>query len=252
MSHRSIIAIITILAAGGVGLALIPGQPKPEIATIDQAQSAPSRIGAASPTLLRTLDDELAPPKAVTPVAPVKVAAIAPSPVTTAADLAAPAMPATLVSTTPLGDDRIGPSAVNMRAGPSTSAEAITVLTPDQPVQIAQTSNGWVQVTLADGTTGWVYGSYLAGAAPQAPAKIAETTPSRPQPRAVIHGDSSDLEDRMAHIASRLTAYSRPLDSAQSVFTLEPGDEVRIAEVRGDWLRVETDDGMMAWIRRAR
>ncbi|HVY51429.1 MAG TPA: SH3 domain-containing protein [Devosia sp.] len=43
---------------------------------------------------------------------------------------------------------------------------------------------------------------------------------------------------------------SRPSDTSPSIFTFTPGDEVRIAEVRGNWLRVETEDGFSAWIRR--
>jgi SH3-like domain-containing protein len=253
MRHRSIIAIVTILAAGGVGLALIPGQAKPEIANIDAASSAPTGIGAAAPSLLRTLDYELSPPTVAPATPPTKVAAVEPAPIAPAASLAAPAPP---ISDTPLSDDRIGPTAVNMRSGPSTSSDTLSVLTPDQPVQVGETRNGWVQVTLPDGTGGWVYGTYLARAAVAAPATENSAAPpartTTAQARAVIRGSAGDLEDRMAHIASPLTAYSRPLDSARSVFTLQPGDEVRIAEVRGDWLRVETDDGMMAWIRRAR
>ena len=241
MRHRSAIAIVTIIAAGGVALALIPGAPRPEIATIDMATT-----GSASATLLKTLDDELAPPKTAPIAVPLKVAAIEPAPIAPAAALATPVAP---ISDVPLRDDRIGASAVNMRSGPSTNADTLSVLAADQPVQVGDTSNGWAQVTLEDGTTGWVYASYL-GSAP--PAAAAPTRTAIAQPRAVISGSAGDLEDRMAHVGSHLTAYARPLDSAQSVFTLEPGDEVRIAEVRGDWLRVETEDGMMAWIRRAR
>jgi len=260
MSHRSVIAIVTILAAGGLGLALIPGSAKPEIAKAETPQPS-SQAGAASPKLLKTLDDELAPPKANSPTVPVKIATAGPAPMASAlapaAALAAPAAP----DAGALRGDRIGPTAVNMRSGPSTGAATLAVLAADQPVQIGDVSNGWVQVTLADGTSGWVYGTYLANGAPAtastpkpagaAPASAA--TPTRiasTQARAVIRG-SGDLEDRIAHVASHLTAYARPFDSAQSVFSLEPGDEVRIAEVRGNWLRVETEDGMTAWIRRA-
>jgi SH3-like domain-containing protein len=68
--------------------------------------------------------------------------------------------------------------------------------------------------------------------------------------RATIKGGDGDLEDRTARIASRLTAYSHPGDSADAIMTLSPGTRVRIAEVRGNWLRVETRDGASAWIKR--
>jgi len=263
MSHRSVIAIVTILAAGGLGLALMPGPAKPEIASVEPPHPV-SQTGAASPKLLKTLNDELAPPKATAPVVPVQVATAGPAPTASAlapaAALAAPAAPAS----DSLRGDRIGPSAVNMRAGPSSGAATLSVLPADQPVQVSEVTNGWAHVTLADGTTGWVYGTYLANGVPNAPSAqprtsttattttTAQTRVASTQARAVIRGSAGDLEDRIAHVASHLTAYARPMDSAQSVFTLEPGDEVRIAEVRGDWLRVETEDGIMAWIRRAR
>ena len=114
-------------------------------------------------------------------------------------------------------------------------------------VRTGESSGGWVKVTRADGSTGWVYSSFLASNASAAPPP---TRVASAQPRAVIHGGTGDLADRTARIASRLPAYARPNDGAQSVFMLQPGDQVYIAEVRGSWLRVETEDGMTAWIRR--
>lgn len=253
MRHRAL-AIVTVLALGMGALALIPGRPTPTVAPIEAEPTTVALASASTPNpaLLRRLDAEVAPPIVAAAPEPVKVAIA--SPVSTPAvaagtDLAASAAPAVDLSLKPAS---IGRSAVNLRAGPSSSSAQLSVLQPGEAVQIGETSGGWVKVKRADGSSGWVYSSYLAGNSggtattpTDQPARIATAA----QPRAVVHGDG-DLEDRTARIASRLPAYSRPSDSAQSVFTLQPGDEVYISEVRGNWIRVETEDGMTAWIRR--
>jgi SH3-like domain-containing protein len=251
MRHR-VLAIVGVVALGVGALALIPGGARPMVATADtdQASVALASVSTPNPDLLRRLDAEVAPPP-VTPAAPepTKVAAVSPAPAVPPTDLAAPPMPA---SDPTLRPDTIGLSAVNLRSGPSSSADQISVLQPGEAVQVGEASGGWVRVTRADGSTGWVYSSYLASYAAAAatsndqPTRVASTA----QPRAVIRGGDSDLEDRTARIASRLPAYARPSNGAQSVFTLQPGDEVYISEVRGNWIRVETEDGMTAWIRR--
>ena len=244
--HRHWLPIAATLGLGVMALAFIPGaQPKiTEAGAV--ASPAVSSVAGPSPQLLRMLDNEVAPS---TPAQPETIKVTAVEPVST------PIVPVTSTPTPPtppLANGFVGPSAVNMRSGPSGSSGTVAVLAAGQPVQLGQISGGWVQVTLADGRTGWVYGSYLGNSAP--PAAASAPAPQKASPilaRAVIQGDDGDLEDRNAHIASRLAAFARPLDSAPSIFTLQPGDEVHIAEVRGDWLRVETSDGISGWIRRA-
>lgn len=254
MRHRAL-AIVSIVAVGLAALALIPGHTAPKVATAeaDGANVTLASVSTPNPALLRRLDAEVAPPppKAEGP-APAKVAVAAPTPTSalaTGTDLASAAAPRVDPTLKP---GSIGSSAVNLRAGPSSSAQQISVLQPGEAIQVGESSGGWVKVTRADGSTGWVYSSYLAGNAPAAAPATDQPTrvASEDQPRAVIRGGDGNLEDRTARIASRLPAYARPSSGAQSVFTLQPGDEVYIAEVRGNWLRVETADGISAWIRR--
>jgi len=250
MRHR-VLAIAAVVALGIGALALIPAGTRPTVATLEArpAQTAIASVSSPNPDLLRRLDNEIAPPP-VQPALPepVKVAAVPPA----AAPAPEPASSSMLAPDPNLKPDTIGLSAVNLRSGPSTSAQPISVLQPGEAIQVGESSGGWVKVTRADGSSGWVYSSYLASNAGTAPASGNQPTrvASDDQPRAVIRGGDGDLEDRTARIASRLPAYARPSNGAQSVFTLQPGDEVYIAEVRGSWLRVETEDGMTAWIRR--
>lgn len=156
-----------------------------------------------------------------------------------------------------LRPDSIGASAVNLRAGPSSATAAVGVLQPGQAVQTGESDGGWVEVTLPDGTTGWVYSRYLASVA----ATLAATAPEKPPAaksetrtaKAVVKGRGSDddLEGRTARIDAALVARSRPDSNATRVFRTSPGERVRILDVRGNWLRIVTADGSSGWIERA-
>jgi SH3-like domain-containing protein len=200
--------------------------------------------------LLRRIEAALAPATITTPPQEDngEIASVQPVSLTTGADIATSAVVKTPDPT--LKPDTIGGSAVNLRSGPSSSSPQLSVLQPGEAVQTGQTSGGWIQVTRADGSTGWIYASYLSSnAAIQTKRTTQAPTVASNQPRAVIKGDDGDLEDRTARIASRLPAYDQP-GGSDPVMTFSPGTRVRIAEVRGNWLRVETGDGTSAWIRR--
>lgn len=273
------ISILSLLCAGLISLALIPGGNKSDVAQAEQPRvAAVTSGGSASPNpkLLEALDDAVKPPlpqaqaSAEAEVAELKATPSVPgatptAPVAQAAALASPSVPANQDA---LASGRVGSSAVNLRAGPSSSAAKISVVQAGEPVQVGNTQGGWVQVTLSDGRSGWIYSSYLANGAagaatggkdlaappPQrtavASTRAAAPAPAEPKPRAILRG-GSELEDRTALIAEELPAYSRPSDGADSIFTLEAGQRVRIAQVRGDWVRVETPQGFSVWIRRS-
>jgi hypothetical protein len=68
---------------------------------------------------------------------------------------------------------------VNLRAGPSTMASIIDVLTSGTPVFPESRERGWVLVRTADGRLGWIHGSLLANQVGSVPGS-AVTTQSRP------------------------------------------------------------------------
>lgn len=148
-----------------------------------------------------------------------------------------------------LRPDRIGASAVNLRAGPSTATATISVLQPGQAVMTGESDGGWVEITLDDGTTGWVYSRYLASVAAPAPAKQSTVSESAAD-KAVVRGDR-ELEGRTARIEASLVARSRPNSGAGKLFRTTPGERVRILDVRGNWIRILTADGSSGWIERA-
>ena len=153
--------------------------------------------------------------------------------------------------------DSIASKAVNLRAGPSTDTATLTVLQPGQAVHAGTIDNGWAQVTLDDGTTGWVYSRYLASVAATLPAEEPKTEPvrttaavdSEPTERAVVSGGDGNLKGRTARIEARLAVRSAP--NGATLFRTEPGERVRILGARGDWLKIRTADGTTGWIQRA-
>jgi len=242
MRYRTrLIAIAAAIAVGVGALTLIPGGTVPPSAEAKDDPVTPLVAAINEMTMS-------APPKSVD--VPAATSKSIPA-VTQEASLRSTAEQEHPAVDPSLRHDAIGPSAVNLRDGPSASANKISVLQPGDIIGVGENSGTWVKVTLPDGTTGWISSRYLASApqsvAPQRTANVETHGPAR----AVISGGGyGDLEGRTAVIGSRLIAYSGPSDSADGLFTLRPGTRVRIAQVSGNWVRIETANGISAWIRR--
>jgi SH3-like domain-containing protein len=254
-----------LIAVGGAAILgamlLIPGREN-TVAVADTA--APIITDFTSQETIAAIDALLGPSAEPTPLAnpeipsginPTRPAA---DPNLQTAALTTPA-PATDLEGAPLVDpslrpDSVGSSAVNLRAGPSSATATVTVLQPGQAVQTGESDGGWIEVTLPDGTTGWVYSRYLASNATTTTTASADpqqtTTASRPEPKATVAGKGNgDLQGRTARIQSALTARAKPNSGAATVFQTEPGERVKILDQRGDWLRIRTADGSSGWIK---
>jgi SH3-like domain-containing protein len=266
MAHVGSRLLLTgsLLVLGVGALALLPADRTNSVAsaTASPAAESPASATAPNPKLLQALNAALVPPSpdsyALRAPANAAVASVLPA---TAAEPAVTPDASSLEPSQPpvLRTDSVGSIAVNLRAGPSGSV--ISVLNAGVAVSVIEANGGWIHVHLDDGRDGWVYSTYLtsgggaaAGTGSTTDTAAPPATPVRTvaanAPRAVIQSDGGDLENRTARFSSALPAYSRPGDSEPSIFTFQPGDEVRIAEVRGDWLEVQTDNGITAWIRR--
>jgi uncharacterized protein YgiM (DUF1202 family) len=53
-------------------------------------------------------------------------------------------------------------AALNVRSGPSTSAQPLGRLTKGTIVELRSSQGQWREIATADGVSGWVYGDYLA------------------------------------------------------------------------------------------
>ena len=166
----------------------------------------------------------------------------------------APVQQASL-SVTPTGPRELTSvrSAVNMRAGPSTSNATLFVLQPDEQVAILERDGGWAKVEKTNGATGWVYSRYLGSGdvvdAPRAKKPVASELPRQAsvqaeRPRQTIR---SDNRNRGGLAAVRLR--SAPSTRAPAIFEVEAGTPLRVAERRGNWLRVVLPDGGSGWVR---
>jgi SH3-like domain-containing protein len=251
-----------LIAVGGVAILgamlLIPGRENAAVADT----AAPIVTDFTSQETIAAIDALLGPSEdpaaAATADIPSGINPVRPDPNLQTAALTTPdTTPSTDLEGAPLVDpnlrpDTVGGSAVNLRAGPSSATATITVIQPGQAVQTGESDGGWIEVTLPDGTTGWVYSRYLASNATTttASADLEQTTsPAKPEPKATVQGGKGDLQGRTARIQSALTARAKPNSGAATLFQTEPGERVRIIDQRGDWLRIRTSDGSSGWIK---
>ena len=110
---------------------------------------------------------------------------------------------------------------VNLRAGPGNQYPIEWVLTKkDMPVQIIAQFEHWRRIRDWDDTVGWVQHRMVAGK------------------RTVV-----------VNKGSVRPLYQRPDPEAPVTARAEPGVVARLAECRGLWCRVETDD-VSGWMRR--
>jgi hypothetical protein len=66
------------------------------------------------------------------------------------------------VATAPSGDVRsVGGSGVNVRSGPTSSADTLFVLGAGASVTVLDKERGWLKVVDEDGRSGWAYGDFI-------------------------------------------------------------------------------------------
>lgn len=145
-------------------------------------------------------------------------------------------------------------TAVNLRAGPSTSNPTLFVLQPDEQVAIVDRQGNWAKVEARNGETGWVYGSYLGGGST---ADVDRTVTSSVEPAATPKARvekpvrqsrterSRNTDSNLASIRLR----AGPSRSAETIGTIAPGTPLRIAERRNGWARVVVPGGISGWVR---
>lgn len=182
------------------------------------------------------------------PVAPVAAATPKPS---TPAPIATPtsaALPSEPTPTPALVDPAILAKAeriavrtpVNLRTGPSTDQSSVMVLPAREEVAVLERSGSWARIARADGTTGWVYASYLGEDRTPAASAAPATRDAAATPR-----PANDEGPQLASLKLR----AEPSTRARSITVLEPGTPLKVAERRPGWVRVIMPDGITGWVR---
>ena len=190
--------------------------------------------------------------------APVRNLALPTAPTTVAATTATPAtLTAAATPGQPTGPRELLSvrSAVNMRAGPSTSNPTLFVLNPDEQVAVLERQGGWARIEKSNGATGWVYSRYLGnGSVDDVDTTVTGSieTATAPKPRVEKPVRQAKVvevpRNRDAGLASiRLRA--APSRGAETIFTVDPGTPLRVAERRNGWARVVVPGGMSGWVR---
>lgn len=158
---------------------------------------------------------------------------------------------------------RVGGSALNVRAGPSSNNQKLFVLRPGEPVRVAEIEGGWARIVRADGDEGWAFARYLTGLhgdavmettqpsdGEQVAKKVERSEPKKAADKPPAKPESSSAErSRYARMGSNVAARSAPSAGAPQIFVLPAGSRVRITEIRGPWAQVVTDSGVSGWVR---
>lgn len=112
---------------------------------------------------------------------------------------------------------------LNVRTGPSTAYNRIGTVTENTVLPVLSEQNGWVQVSLPDGRSGWVSGDYV---------KITSVKPSL-----------------LARVTTNvLNVRTGPSTSYDRIGTVTLGTVLPVQQQVQEWLLVKLPDGRSGWI----
>ncbi len=225
--------------------------------------NAPPAMRAPAAPPVGATSTAIAPPGLPTPVAPA-------TQVLPAAGAKRTAKP---VGTTHTVDiSRLGPLAevladgVHVRQGPRLGATSLFYAYRGSMVAVRQIHVSWVQVTFANGKTGWILGHYLRmPAIPTAPTGTpvaVRTTPATvhvtpttqrqtPTPTATATARTVDiarLGPRAVVLTDGVRVRQEPRLSADVLFLTYRGVPVAVRQIHISWVQVTFTDGKTGWI----
>lgn len=124
--------------------------------------------------------------------------------------LASPAVAAEYVS--------VNKDGVNVRSGPDTKKDLLWEVFKDFPLQVVKRQKEWVQIKDFEGDQGWIYANLISKAK-----------------RVIVKATSANMR-------------SEPKKDASVVATVKYGVVFTPLEKKGEWLKVEHEDGTSGWI----
>jgi SH3-like domain-containing protein len=111
---------------------------------------------------------------------------------------------------------------VNVRSGPSTSAEVRWEVFKSFPLQVVKRQGDWAQVTDFEGDTGWIYAALLS-----------------PEKSVIVRKSKVNLRDQ-----------PNTDKDTRIIAIVKYGVVFTPLEKKGDWLKVRHADGTEGWISR--
>jgi len=239
-SHAAIAAPLIVGAI--VVVLLLPGGTPGTIASVDRILAARTNGPTSEPIAVARVGTALPTPVPLSETAPrVTPGAAVPNAATVPLSLPTDTTAAVEPQTTLPKDGKpsfVGGRAVNLRVGPSKDTASLAVLQPGAAVKVLDESEGWTYVSTASGDTGWVSSGFVGANAP--PPKAAETPKTE---------DNPSTGGNVIRTGGPVTVWARPSTSADTLFVVEAGEEMRIAETRGSWARVVVSGGRSGWVR---
>ncbi len=146
-------------------------------------------------------------------------------------------------------------SAVNVRSGPGTSYSSVTTVNNGAKFNIAEVSGQWIKINLPNGEQGWVAGWLVAVNEVTAPQSVPVTSPpaaNNPTPPGETTAQqppATAQKIKQATITSSgVNIRSGPGTSYSMVTTAAKDAKFNIAEVSGQWIKINLPNGEQGWV----
>jgi N-acetylmuramoyl-L-alanine amidase len=125
-----------------------------------------------------------------------------------------------------------------VRSGPSPDFQIVTTVTKNTQLPVIKQQGNWLNVTLPNGQTGWVFATYAPIVSQQSPPI---TTPPV--------SDQNTVVQRLATVnVSALNARLSPNTDSERLALLPKGATLPVVGEQDDWLQVRLLSGETAWI----
>lgn len=150
-------------------------------------------------------------------------------------------------------------SYLSLRNGPSRSRREIGRLKLHTNLSILGTLDGWHQVQVSDGRSGWVYGRYVTSGYPPAPVVkpkepeiiVQEPTPE-PEPQIFVDETENGAKVKVAGLTEKGYDYialrKGPSDTYLVVARLQEKTKLVVTGKSGEWYRVRPAPSVEGWI----
>lgn len=190
----------------------------------------------------------------VTPPAPPTVGGTAAPP----APPGVPSTPSPQLSTSTPGNAQtatVSAVALNVRSGPSRRTTLRTTVRQGTKLTIVQRRNGWYEVQLPDGSTGWVIGTGIGkGRAPAkqrlpgVPGTATATSPITPAPGSATAPDRRPASRTISILVNGLRVHVAPMATSAVIGSVSRGERPVVLARRNGWVQVRLSNGSVGWV----